>query len=86
MNAEEFVDLAETVERALYTFESTSNHAVLRLYRRGLGSQSFSRVSESLQAPADDNSVLMGAESENIFLVYLYVSLIISLLAPMIRN
>ncbi|KAI0088109.1 Fusaric acid resistance protein-like-domain-containing protein [Irpex rosettiformis] len=72
INTEEFVDLSETLERALFTFESTSNHAVLRLYRRGLGSPSISRLSESLQSSVSDNSVLMGAESENIFLVYFF--------------
>ncbi|KAI0694282.1 Fusaric acid resistance protein-like-domain-containing protein [Cytidiella melzeri] len=72
LKPEEFEDLAETLERALFTFESTSNHAVLRLYRRGLGTPSISRTSESLQSSADDNPVLMGDESENIFLVYFF--------------
>ncbi|KAI0798617.1 Fusaric acid resistance protein-like-domain-containing protein [Irpex lacteus] len=71
-NSEEFVNLSENLERALYTFESTSNHSVLRLYRRGLGTPTLSRTAESLQSSEDDNSVLTGAESENIFLVYFF--------------
>lgn len=74
LNSEEFEEISETLERALFTFESTSNHAVLRLYRRGLGSPTLTRPSDSIQSLGDDNSVLMGADSENIFLVYLCVA------------
>jgi hypothetical protein len=71
LNPEEFEGLSENLERALFTFESTSNHAVLRLYRRGLGSPTIYRTSSAVESDVDDNLVLMGAESENIFLVYL---------------
>lgn len=71
LNPEEFHDLAESLERALFTFESTSNHAVVRLYRRGLGSPNLSRATDSVYSSVDDNSVLTGADSESIFLVYL---------------
>ena len=70
LDSQDFAALEEALERALFTFESTSNHAVVRLYRRGLGSPSMSRLSESFQS-SDENSMLMGAESESIFLVYL---------------
>ena len=58
--------MAETLERALFMFESTSNHAVVRLYRRGTGS-----ASESIASLAEDNPALTGSDSESIFLVYL---------------
>ena len=73
LKPEEFHELADQLERALFTFESTSNHAVLRLYRKGAGTSTIDESIESLRASADDNSVLMGAESESIFLVYLCV-------------
>lgn len=76
LKPEEFHDLAEALERALYTFESTSNHAVLRLYRRGAASSmpaGESPTVESLRSLAEENSVLTGADSESIFLVYLWV-------------
>lgn len=74
LNPGEFNDLAEALERALFTFESTSNHAVVRLYRRGVGS-SIDPMTASSHSSIDENSVLMGADSESIFLVYLYVCL-----------
>ena len=70
LRPEEFHDLADQLERALFTFESTSDHAVLRLYRKGARSAVDESV-ESLRKSLDANSVLMGAESESIFLVYL---------------
>jgi hypothetical protein len=71
LKPEEFHDLADQLERALFTFESTSNHAVLRLYRKGAGSTTVDESIRSLRASLDENSVLMGTESETIFLVYL---------------
>ena len=59
--------MAETLERALFMFESTSNHAVVRLYRRGTVSE------DSVASLSEDNSILAGAHSESIFLVYLCV-------------
>ena len=66
MVPEEFHDMAESLERALFTFESTSNHAVVRLYRRECAS-----AEESIASLAEENTMLSGADSESIFLVYL---------------
>ncbi|KAI0743674.1 Fusaric acid resistance protein-like-domain-containing protein [Daedaleopsis nitida] len=71
MQATDFVDIAENVERALFTFESTSNHALLRMYRNGNVSMSDSRA--SVTSMTSDNQVLLGDESENVFLVYFFI-------------
>lgn len=70
LKPEEFHVLVDQLEKALFQFESTSNHAVLRLYRRGVGSN-LEESMDSLRSAAEENSVLMGSDSENIFLVYL---------------
>lgn len=67
----DFLQLADAIERALFTFESTSNHAVLRLYNRGGFSGLNSRG--SIYSLNDENPVTVGSENENIFLVYLCV-------------
>lgn len=67
----DFIELAQSIERALYTFESTSNHALLRMYRNGNVSISNSRA--SIGSLGSENQVLLGDESENVFLVYLSV-------------
>ncbi len=69
MQPSDFVELADSIERALYTFESTSNHAVLRMYRSGNVSCVDSRA--SIASLTSDNPVLMGDESEHVFLAYL---------------
>ncbi|KIP04140.1 hypothetical protein PHLGIDRAFT_93906 [Phlebiopsis gigantea 11061_1 CR5-6] len=71
LKPEEFHVLVDLLERALFQFESTSNHAVLRLYRKGLGSN-LEESMDSLRSAAEENSVLMGSDSENIFLVYFF--------------
>ncbi|KAI0630649.1 Fusaric acid resistance protein-like-domain-containing protein [Trametes polyzona] len=71
MQPADFHELSENVERALFTFESTSNHAVLRLYRSGNMSGLDSRA--SIASLTSDNQALTGDESENIFLVYFYI-------------
>ena len=65
----DFVKITVTLERALFTFESTSNHAVLRMYRNGNVSQSDSRA--SMASTSSEIQVLMGDESENVFVAYL---------------
>jgi len=72
----EFLELVDRIERALVRFESTSNHAVLRLYRKSevpMSSRPQSIVSQTLSARGDDmdNSLLMGGDNEHVFLVYL---------------
>ena len=69
MRPADFHAHSETVERALFTFESTSNHAVVRLYRSGNISGFDSRA--SIASLTSENQVLAGDESENVFLVYL---------------
>jgi hypothetical protein len=65
----EFDQLMEDIERALYTFDSTSNHAVVRLYSRRFSSADSYH---SLESSLGDNSLLTsGTEHENVFLVYL---------------
>ncbi|KAI8985654.1 Fusaric acid resistance protein-like-domain-containing protein [Trametes punicea] len=71
MQLADFHELSESVERALFTFESTSNHAVVRLYRSGNVSGYDSRA--SIASLTSDNQVLAGDESETVFLVYFYI-------------
>ncbi|KAI0765646.1 Fusaric acid resistance protein-like-domain-containing protein [Trametes elegans] len=71
MDPADFHELSENVDRALFTFESTSNHAVLRLYRSGNLSGLDSRA--SIASLNSENAVLAGDDSENVFLVYFYI-------------
>ncbi|TFK54580.1 hypothetical protein OE88DRAFT_1655325 [Heliocybe sulcata] len=67
----EFTELTENLERALFTFESTSNHAVIRLYRRN--ESAFRHSRSSVNILSEDNMVLTGTEHENVFLVYFFI-------------
>jgi len=69
LELQEFDQLVEDIERALFTFDSTSNHAVVRLYsRRVSSSDSF----HSLESSLGENILLTsGTEHENVFLAYL---------------
>ncbi|KAI0058126.1 hypothetical protein BV25DRAFT_1811380 [Artomyces pyxidatus] len=67
---QEFVDLVNSIEKALFTFESTSNHALLRLYNRSDVSGITSRASI---ASLDENPVMAGSDNENVFLVYFFI-------------
>ncbi|KAF8906326.1 Fusaric acid resistance protein-like-domain-containing protein [Mucidula mucida] len=82
----EFTELVESIERSLMRFESTSNHAVMRLYRKSDlvfmdstldGEMSASRMSISSRISAagkGENLALSGSESgESIFLVYFFI-------------
>jgi len=71
---DEFIDLANGIQRALFEFDSTSNHAVLRLYNR----VDASHASIASASTTDDNSdpFLSGSDNEHVFLVYLYVGYI----------
>ncbi|KAF7981915.1 hypothetical protein HWV62_31521 [Athelia sp. TMB] len=68
----DFVGLADAIERALFTFESTSNHALMRLYQRSEMSLAPSRMSF---ATTDDGSLFGKGESdsETVFLVYFFI-------------
>ena len=69
LRVEEFDQLMEDLERALFTFDSTSNQAMLRLYGRRIAS---SGSCYSLESSLSENLLLTsGVEHENVFLVYL---------------
>ncbi|CCM03886.1 uncharacterized protein FIBRA_06037 [Fibroporia radiculosa] len=66
-----FQNSADSLQRALFTFESTSNQAVLRLYKSYDASGTQSR--DSVESPTGENRLLTGADGESVFLVYLSV-------------
>ena len=69
LKLEEFDQLMEDIERALFTFDSTSNQAVVRLYSSRISS---SGSYHSLESSLGDNPLFTsGTEHENVFLVYL---------------
>ncbi|KAL1695057.1 hypothetical protein GGG16DRAFT_86754 [Schizophyllum commune] len=71
---QEFTELAEDIEKSLGRFESTSNHAVLRLYRRSDISMTTPPTLENVNNK--DNVVLTGADNtinEHVFLVYFFI-------------
>ena len=77
-----FGDIAGNLERALFTFESTSNQALIRVYRRSnlLVSESFSTASEqfslfnsSTELDNENELLTHSGADETVFLVYLYV-------------
>ncbi|OCH91682.1 hypothetical protein OBBRIDRAFT_728270 [Obba rivulosa] len=68
---EEFEEMARTIDRALFVFESTSNHAVIRLYRSGYRSGLESRQSGS--SAVGEEQRFEGTDGESIFLVYFFI-------------
>lgn len=71
LKVDEFDQLIEDIERALFTFDSTSNQAMVRLYGRRISSSSSYH---SLESSLGDNPLFTsGTEHENVFLVYLWV-------------
>jgi len=67
LSAIEFLQLADDIERALFQFDSTSNHAVMRAYRR-------SDMNELAGHEEEGVKVLEGGGDETVFLVYLWVA------------
>ncbi|KAJ6538778.1 Fusaric acid resistance protein-like-domain-containing protein [Mycena vulgaris] len=67
----EFLELVDGIERALVRFESTSNHAVLRLYRRSAASEFPADLRDS--AYTENTEVLSNADNEHVFLVYFFI-------------
>lgn len=74
----EFVELVDEIEKALGRFESTSNHALLRLYKRSDLSRSITASLASLDQRSsyasgtdEKNNLLTSNENEHVFLVYL---------------
>jgi hypothetical protein len=67
---DDLMELANEIQRALHEFDSTSNHAVLRQYRRVDPSGRASPIS------TEDNPdlFLSGSDNEHVFLVYLYAN------------
>ncbi|KAG0696971.1 Fusaric acid resistance protein-like-domain-containing protein [Suillus ampliporus] len=63
----DFHVLIDEIGSALFTFESTSNHAVLRLYK----SSEFSTTSTDSWVPQNDT--LTKSENEHIFLLYFFI-------------
>ncbi|CAA7263185.1 unnamed protein product [Cyclocybe aegerita] len=75
MEPHEFADLVDGIEAALVRFESTSNHAVLRLYRRSDASQYVRPSTSSSESVAGSSSEsrLTEGDNENVFLVYFFI-------------
>ena len=69
MDLHDFFQLSDDIERALYVFDHTSNHAVMRLYRRKEATDRMSLASEDAVP-----TILANGDNETVFLVYLYVS------------
>ncbi|KAJ7678692.1 Fusaric acid resistance protein-like-domain-containing protein [Mycena rosella] len=67
----EFLELVDGIERALARFESTSNHAVLRLYRRSAASEFPADLRDSIYT--ENTEVLSSADNEHVFLVYFFI-------------
>lgn len=80
MQPQDFIELAEGIERALVRFESTSNHALLRLYRKGAqlpglspGDLRGSFTSSYFKQGDAENTILTEDENEHVFLVYFFI-------------
>lgn len=65
----EFAELVDAIERALFTFESTSNYALMRLYHRNEVPATPSR--NSITSFMEESVVLGSGDNETVFLVYL---------------
>ncbi|KAG6842094.1 hypothetical protein C0991_002748 [Blastosporella zonata] len=77
---DEFLGLVDGIEQALVRFESTSNHALLRWYRKGDGPpisrpRSIASLRGSVYSSRGDDldALLVGGDNEQVFLVYLWV-------------
>ncbi|EIN11240.1 hypothetical protein PUNSTDRAFT_61905 [Punctularia strigosozonata HHB-11173 SS5] len=72
--ARTFQELDASIKRALYTFESTSNHALMRLYQKSVQSDYAGAHAEQHRARESVASFTgVGNESENLFLVYFFI-------------
>ncbi|KAF8550630.1 hypothetical protein OG21DRAFT_1478462 [Imleria badia] len=70
MQPQDFHKIIDGIDRALFTFESTSNHALLRLYRRS--NFASDSVEKSAHSSLEDQ-LLTESEHEHIFLVYFFI-------------
>lgn len=77
---QEFFVLADEIERALFTFESTANYAIMRVYQKNpINSEAMSIRSLSSDTFDNENNLLTHSEDhETVFLVYLCVFLLFS--------
>lgn len=72
MQPQDFHKIIDGIDRALSTFECTSNHAVMRLYRQStFAPKSKEKAHISSQ---EGDPLLAESEHEHVFLVYLSVS------------
>jgi hypothetical protein len=81
-NPETFDRLVESIDHATRAFESTSNHAVLRIYRQGLlqdeaihghntGREADMGSSMSVNLEPAEHETLRQNQNESLFLIYL---------------
>ncbi|KAI0047932.1 hypothetical protein FA95DRAFT_1558591 [Auriscalpium vulgare] len=68
----EFLELVMSIEKALHNFESTSNHALLRLYNRSDFSGAAPGSRGSIISLAD-SLLTNGGDNDNVFLVYFFI-------------
>ena len=69
MQPQDFHVIIDNIERALFTFESTANHALLRIYR----DSNFASSSSNSVSSAPANHPSANIEQENVFIIYLSV-------------
>ncbi|KAH9485362.1 hypothetical protein JR316_0002270 [Psilocybe cubensis] len=69
----EFSDLVDGIEAALIRFESTSNHAVLRLYRRSDNPLLPNSPSSPIFGQDTSHTSSGDVNNENVFLVYFFI-------------
>lgn len=70
MHSEDFHAIIDGIERAMYTFESASNQALLRLYRR---SNLVPRSRRSTISTLNCSQALGDNENEHLFIIYFYI-------------
>lgn len=70
VDSTELYQLIDDIERALFTFESTSNHALMRAYRSSNWEGSIASLSAIEHETEFDHMHSHSSESESIFLVY----------------
>jgi hypothetical protein len=76
---DDFERLVDNIDRAMFAFESTSNHAVIRIYRKGVmqaeaqgqGPSADLASIASVVSDPDEDTLLSQHQNENLFLVYL---------------
>ncbi|KAJ3749643.1 Fusaric acid resistance protein-like-domain-containing protein [Lentinula detonsa] len=69
----EFDELIESIDAALLRFESTSNHAMMRLYRKSDLFRLSRRSNTVTSIAKSENALLSGDGTEHVFLVYFFI-------------